>query len=292
MRILGPLEVVRDGRVVRLGGRRPQAVLAVLAVHAGRVVPHEQLIEAAWDGRPPRTAPAVLRTYVAQLRAVIEPDVRSPDDARGAAGPDHWRVLLTQGPGYVLRTGAGQVDAERFGHLVEQGRRALAAGAHAEAADLLGEALALWRGPVLVGLAELEALGAYARRLDEDRWQAVEDRIEADLACGRHASLVGELQDLVEQEPLRERLCGQLMRALYRSGRQVSALSTYQALRERLADELGVDPAAELQRLHRAVLRHDPALAPPPAPGRARPAAAGGGGGGRGRGPAQTKPGP
>ncbi len=283
VRILGPLEVVRDGRVVRLGGLRPQAILAVLAVHANRVVPQEQLIQGGWDGRPPRTAPAVLRTYIAQLRAAMEPDAaRHAGRASRSDDSRDWRLLLTQGRGYVLRATAGQVDAQRFGTVSGEGRRALARGSPAEAADLLSEALALWRGPALMGLAELDALRGHARRLDEDRWQAVEDRMEADLACGRHASLVGELQALVDEEPLRERLCGQFMRALYRCGRQVSALSVYRSLRARLADELGVDPGADLQRLHAAILRHDPLLEAPaptvrtrtPSPGRPRREAA------------------
>ncbi|MGY1780591.1 BTAD domain-containing putative transcriptional regulator [Geodermatophilus sp. SYSU D01036] len=259
VRILGPLQVLRDGRVVRLGGLRPQAILALLTVHAGRVVPQEQLIEEGWNGRPPRTAPAVLRTYIAQLRAAMEPTgARRPDDAAEATGSEQWHVLLTQGPGYLLQISGGQVDAQRFGELAGAGRRALAEGAPGQAADLLGEALALWRGPALMGLADLGALRGHAHRLNEDRWQAVEDRIEADLACGRHASLVGELHALVEAEPLRERLTGQLMLALYRCGRQVSALSVYQSLRGRLTDEMGVVPGADLQRLQQAILRHDP----------------------------------
>ncbi|RFU18916.1 SARP family transcriptional regulator [Geodermatophilus marinus] len=260
VRLLGPLEVVRSGRAVAIGGPRPQALLALLAVRANQVVPTEQLIEEAWDGTPPRTAAAVLRSYIAQLRAALEPDTPRGPDVRG------WQVLRTQGRGYVLRVLPEQVDLQRFGVLVGGGRQALAAGACSDAAELLREALSLWRGPAFMGLQDLEALRGHAHRLHEERLQAVEDRIAAELACGRHSLLVGELEALVQAEPLRERLCGQLVLALYRCGRQAHALDAYGALRARLAEELGVDPDAQLQRLHTAVLRHDPALDLPAAP--------------------------
>src|SRR5215470_20330743 len=228
--LLGPLEVVRSGCVVPLGGRRQRAVLALLLLESNRVVSVDRLAEDVWGGHPPPGSVTTLQSYVFRLRRALEPD-RLPGDA-GA-------VLVTRDRGYLLRVNRGHLDAAVFEEAGAAGRAALEAGRYAEAAQALREALGLWRGP---GLA------------------AVEDRIDADLALGRHQALTGELERLAGEYPVRERLHGQLMLALYRCGRQAEALAAYRRVRDLLAGELGIDPAEPLQRLHASVLAHDPAL--------------------------------
>src|SRR5215475_2165452 len=244
--VLGPLQVLRSGHPVPLGGPRQRAVLALLLLEANRVVSMDRLGEDVWAGDPPGEWANTLQTYVFHLRRALE-----PGRARGDAGG----VLVTSGRGYLLRAGREQLDAAVFEDGFTAGRAALEAGQYSEAAETLRQALGLWRGPVLADLADY----AFAR-LEDLRLAALEDRIDADLALGRHQGLTGELERLAGEHPLRERLHGQLMLALYRCGRQADALAAYRRARDLLAGELGIDPAEPLQRLHAAVLAHDPAL--------------------------------
>lgn len=227
--ILGPVDVLDGGRAVSLPAGKPLALLRVLLLNRNRVVSAEDLIDELWGEDPPETAMKALQGHVSQLRKAL--------------GADR---LITKAPGYRLRVEDGELDLDRFERLVRDGRERFAAGDAMAASRELESALALWRGP--------------APGLDERRLAALEDRIDADLALGRHAELVAELETLVAQQPLRERLRGQLMLALYRSGRQADALEEYRHTRETLVDELGIEPGEALQELQRAILRHDPEL--------------------------------
>src|SRR5499427_8646237 len=249
--VLGPLQVLRAGRAVPLGGPRQRAVLALLLLEAGRVVSMDRLAEDVWAGDPPGEWANTLQTYVFHLRRALE-----PGRARGDAGG----VLVTSGRGYVLRAGREQVDAAVFEDGFTAGRAALEAGRHAEAAETLRQALGLWRGPVLADLADYPFTRPAAARLEELRLAAVEARIDADLGLGRHDALTAELERLAAEHPLRERLHAQLMLALYRCDRQADALAAYRRTRALLAAELGIDPGEPLERLHAAVLAHDRAL--------------------------------
>jgi DNA-binding SARP family transcriptional activator/streptogramin lyase len=240
-RILGPLEVVDQGRLVKLGGSKQRSLLAFLLLHPNQVVSRDRLIDELWGGQPPDTAATAIQVHVSQLRKALGPD-----------------VIVTQPPGYLIRVRDSELDLERFERSVAQAQGAPAA----EACELLSEALALWRGPPL---AELDAPFAHAARLrlEEQRLAALELRIDSDLALGRHAQLVPELEGLVREHQLRERLRGQLMIALYRSGRQAEALDVYRTGRRLLDEELGLHPGEELRRLERAILEQDPSLAAP-----------------------------
>jgi YVTN family beta-propeller protein len=249
--ILGPLEVCRSGRVVPLGGPRQRAVLALLLLEANRVVSMDRLAEDLWGGNPPVGWVTTLQTYVFHLRRALE-----PDRSRGDAGD----VLVTRGRGYLLRVDREHLDAAAFQDGFTAGRAALEAGCYAQAAETLRKALDLWRSQVLADLTDYAFTRPEAARLDELRLAALEARIDADLALGRHDALTAELEQLATEHPLRERLHGQLMLALYRCGRQADALAAYRRVRDLLADELGIDPGEPLQRLHASVLAHDPAL--------------------------------
>jgi DNA-binding SARP family transcriptional activator len=234
-RVLGPLEVEGEAGQVGLGGARQRALLALLLTRANEVVSSDRLIEGLWPSATPRTAANTLQFYVSQLRKVL--------------GADR---ILTRSPGYLIRVHPGELDLDRFEHLVEDG-----------SADSLREALALWRGPALADVAYESFAQAEIHRLEELRLLATERRIEADLATGRDAELVGELEELVREHPLREQLRALLMRALYRSGRQAEALAVYAAARGMLVDELGLEPGPVLRDLEQAILRHDPSLETP-----------------------------
>jgi YVTN family beta-propeller protein len=249
--ILGPLEVRRSGQVVPLGGPRQRAVLALLLLEANRVVSMDRLAEDVWGGDPPEGWATTLQTYVFHLRRALE-----PDRSRGAAGG----VLVTRDRGYLLRVDREHLDAALFQDRFTAGRAALEAGRYAEAAEALGAALDLWRGQVLADLADYAFTRPEAARLEELRLAALEARIDADLALGRHDALTAELDGLVRDYPLRERLHGQLMLALYRCGRQADALAAYRRVRDLLAGELGIDPGEPLRHLHASVLAQDPAL--------------------------------
>jgi YVTN family beta-propeller protein len=253
-RILGPLEVESGGRLLALGGPKQRAVLAALLLHVNRVVSRDGLIEAVWGERPPETAAAALQGYVAALRKLL-----------GA------ELIVTRSPGYMLTAEPLTVDLGRFESLLRQGKEELSAGNAESASVQLTEALGLWRGEPLDDLDDGPSVATERLRLEELRLGATEERIEADLALGRDAQLVAVLQTLVREHPLRERLCGQLMLALYRSGRQVEALDVYRQARRRLSDELGLEPGETLKRLERAILEQDPALGPVTPPKKPRP---------------------
>jgi DNA-binding SARP family transcriptional activator len=243
-RILGPLEVIDDeGRPIRLGGARQRALLAALLLHANEVVLLDRLMDELWGDRPPASGAKALQVAVSQLRKSL---------GNGA--------LQTRSGGYVLHVDEEQLDLGHFGRLRETARSALAAGRAEEAAAALREALGLWRGRALADVAGEEFARGEAERLEELRLVALEERIEADLALGRHAELVAELESLVQRHPLRERLKLQLMLALYRSGRQAEALDVYRETRRLLAEELGIEPGPGLRELERAILRQDPEL--------------------------------
>jgi len=266
--ILGPLEVSRAGRAVPLGGPRQRAVLALLLLEANRVVSMDRLAEDLWAGHPPEGWVTTLQTYVSHLRQALE-----PGRVRGAAG----EVLITQDRGYLLRVDREHLDAALFEEGFTSGRTMLDATRYPEAAQTLRKALELWRGPVLANLADYAFTRPEAARLEELRLAALEARIDADLALGRHDALTAELEQLAAEHPLRERVHAQLMLALYRCGRQADALAAYRRARALLADELGIDPGEPLERLHAAVLAHDRALdwtgtpAPPGAPAQGSP---------------------
>jgi DNA-binding SARP family transcriptional activator len=262
-RVLGPLQVAANGTFLPLGGTKQRAVLALLVLHANEVVSTDRLIDELWGDSPPKSATNMVQGYVSHLRDALEP---------GRARGEH-ELLVFQPPGYTLQIKPGRLDAGRFEELAAEGRRRLAEGDAAASAATLRAALALWRGPFLADLAYEPFVRADGDRLEEERLQALEDRIDADLALGRHQALVAELQGLVDRHPLRERLRAQLMAALYRCGRQADALEVYRDGRRSLLDELGIEPGPRLRELEQAILRQDPSLgapAPPPAPAGSR----------------------
>ncbi|MFE7661782.1 AfsR/SARP family transcriptional regulator [Streptomyces celluloflavus] len=254
-KVLGPLEAVSGGRVLPLGGPKQRTLLAALLLHVNTTVSGDRLCDAVWGTTPPASAQANVRSYAAALRRVLNPD----------AGED--RLSLGHG-GYQLRARPDEVDLHRFEELVERGRSALAGGAHPAAAGHFREALDLWRGGAFEGVAHHDALHIEVARLDEARLAVFEDYAEARLALGDSREMVGPLREQVARYPLRESLWGKLMTAQYRCHRPGDALQSYALARTALRDELGLEPGAELRRLHRAVLGGDPALlgtAPAPA---------------------------
>jgi predicted ATPase/DNA-binding SARP family transcriptional activator len=260
--VLGPMEAERGGRRIGLGGARQRAVLAVLLVARGRMVPTERIMSEVWQGAPPSAT--TLHAYVSGLRRALEPGL----PARAPA-----RLLVREGPGYALRPGPGAVDAECFTELAARGRRALDDGDAELAGELLGRALGLWRGPAYADLTGLEFAAAEAARLEDLRATAHEDRLAAALGTGRHAAAVSELRELVAEHPLRERGWELLALALHRSGRQADARTVLRTVRRRLAEELGIEPGPALRDLETAVLAPDRRLAPPAGPVPVGPAA-------------------
>src|ERR687891_612034 len=242
-RILGPVEVRDDGRLVRLGGGKQRAVLALLLLNANRVVASERMIELLWGERPPATAATALHGHISSLRKALGPD-----------------VIATRPPGYVLETAIGELDLERFEWLQAEGRDALERGDPGRAAERLRAALGLWRGEALSDIGFEPFVQTEAARLEGLRLDAVQDRIEADLTAGRGTELVGELERLVAAEPLRERFWAQLMLALYRSGRQAEALDAYRRARQTLVSQLAIEPGPELREFERRILAQDPTL--------------------------------
>ena len=249
-RVLGPLEVLDGDRPVAVGGSKERLVLALLIARVNSAVPIDALIDAVWGNHPPRTAERTVHAYLARLRRTLEP-------RRPAGEPSS--MLVTVGRGYELRLDAAQLDAARFEELAKWGSDQLRNGDDG-APSTLREALGLWRGEAFGEFPEVEGCVAAARHLDELRRVLVEDRVDADLAAGQSSELVGEIEMLLRDEPFRERLWGQLMLALYRSGRQRDALEAYQRARRLLADELGIGPGPDLRRLEAAVLAQDPSL--------------------------------
>ena len=249
--LLGPLEARQRERPLRLGSIKHRMLLAKLLLHPNQVVSTEELIVAVWGEEPPPTVKQSLQNHVAALRKAIE--------AGNGAGPP--RTLVTRDPGYLLQVDPERLDLHRFQRLDREGRQALSSGDPARAADLLRQALELWRGPALADVAASADI-AWPELVGVEELQvaSTEARIEAELALGRHHELVAELEALVRLYPLREHLHGQLMLALYRSGRQADALAAYRAARRVLVDELGIEPSVGLQRLEQAILAQDPAL--------------------------------
>ncbi len=250
-RVLGPFEVLDEARVLELGRRKQRAVLAVLTLEANSVVALDCLIDLLWGDERPARATASLQVYVSNLRRVLEPG-RLPDRP--------WDRLVTRPPGYLLRVGPDELDAERFKALAAEGRRLLATGQAGPARRVLDEALGLWRGEALADLSSEKFARPAIARLDELRQLATEDRIEADLDLGANASAVATLAGLVARFPLRERLWGMLMVALYRDGRQAEALRSYARAREVMIEELGIVPGPELSRLEGDILAQAPTL--------------------------------
>jgi DNA-binding SARP family transcriptional activator len=255
--LLGPVEVRREGEPLDLGGPQSRAVIAHLALDAGRVVSVERLIDRLWGDDPPRTPLGTLQSYVSRLRRCLEPD---------RAGGTEAHLLVTEAPGYVLRVPAEQIDVHRFRRLAAEARQALAGGDERAALSNLDEALALWRGPALAGSGPPDRVRAIVVQLDEERDSAIESRFETLLALGRHAETVPELQAAVEAAPLRERLWALLALALYRCSRQADALRALSTARSTLVEELGLDPGPELRELESRILAQDPALTLPAAP--------------------------
>jgi DNA-binding SARP family transcriptional activator len=248
--LLGPLEARQAGRPLRLGSIKHRMLLAKLLLHANQVVSTDELIDTVWGEQPPPTVRQSLQNHVASLRRTIEP---------GGGGASPPRTLITRDPGYLLQLDPDQLDLHRFRRLASEGRGALG-GEATTALRLLHEALSLWRGPVLADVVATGAAWPELVGIDEERIAALEVRIEAELVLGRHLELIGELEALVRSYPLREHLHGQLMLALYRSGRQADALAAYRAARRILVDELGIEPSLRLQRLEQAILAQDPVL--------------------------------
>jgi DNA-binding SARP family transcriptional activator len=244
-RILGPTEVLREGEPLSFRGSRERALMAVLILHANRTVSSERLVEDLWDGEAPKGAIRSLRVYVSRVRHTL----RAPGE-----------LLVTRPAGYLLQTEPEAIDAVRFDSLVREGREQARAGDHQRAAATFAAALGLWRGPALAEVADAPFAQAEAIRLEEARLVALEERLEADLACGRHSEVAAELDALTRAHPFRERLWAQRMTALYRAGRQADALRAYQDLRRTLGDQLGIEPSSDLRRLERSVLGHDPEL--------------------------------
>ncbi len=251
--ILGPVMALADGSPIRLGAAKHRMILAALGLRFGEVVSADELIEVLWAGRPPATATKAVQVYVSELRKRIE------------HGADNPRVVTSHPGGYRLSVEAEALDLNRFEQTWRAGRGALAEGDARRASGELSGALSMWRGSALADLRYEDGFAADIRRLDDTRAACVEDRIAADLALGDHARLIPELEALVSDNPLRERLQEQLMLALYRAGRQADALAAYQAARRTLVDELGIEPSPELAAMERRILQHDPALAAPPA---------------------------
>lgn len=244
-RILGPVDVLCDGRMIALGGPKPRALVAILLLASGEVVSRDRLIDGLWGSRPPPSAGHTLDDHLSRLRKVL--------------GPDR---IETRRPGYRLRVDAGELDLDRFEEHLRDGREALAAGDAATALARLDNALALWRGPAFADIGSEPVAEAHAGRLEERRLLALEEQADAAIALGREANLIAPLEQLVVEHPFRERLLGQLALSLYRAGRQAEALAALSIGRRRFAEELGLEPGPELQALQRRILAHDPGLAP------------------------------
>jgi DNA-binding SARP family transcriptional activator len=252
-RVLGPLEARVGEQTLQLGGTKQRALLAALLLQANEVVTSERLAEELWGPERPRTAATALHVHVSQLRKALRTD---------------RELLRTRPGGYMIALERDQLDLHRFEVLAEEGGRALSAGDAVSSLAHLRAALDLWRGPPLADLAYEPFAQLPIMRLEELRLAAIEARVEAELALGHHEALVGELDSLVREHPLRERMRAQLMIALYRSGRQAEALAAYRAGRRLLVDELGIEPDKTLQHLEAAILRHDRTLEHVPTPDR------------------------
>lgn len=249
VQLLGPFAASVGQWTVTPTAAKQRQVLALLALNAGRVVTVSTLSKELWGDEPPRSSATTLQTYVLHLRNRLA--------EAGPGGRQTRNLLLTRHSGYLLEAAACQTDVEEFGRLARLGRQAAEAGDPRIASDLLGQALALWRGSALVDIPLGQTLDLEAMALDAARLGVLERRIEADLALRRHADLVGELTLLVAKHPVNENFCALLMTALYRSGQAGLALETFRRLRGRLRSRLGIEPCPRLQQLHRAILSGD-----------------------------------
>jgi DNA-binding SARP family transcriptional activator/DNA-binding transcriptional ArsR family regulator len=261
--LLGPLTLRRGSALITPSAPKLRQVLSLLVLQANSVTRVDQLVEELWEESPPPSALTTVQTYIYQLRKLLKlADRLSPAIGRGR--PDDAPVLLSHPGGYILQPRAlTDIDTFLFEQLAERGRTELLAGQVSTAADTLRLALGLWRGGVLEGVSTGPLLYAQVARLEERRRTVLGLRIDADLRLGRHQEITGELASLVSAEPTREDFSAKLMLALYRCGRRADALQVYQRIRNTLVEELGLDPAAELQRLHQLMLAADPELDPP-----------------------------
>ncbi|MFF2412466.1 BTAD domain-containing putative transcriptional regulator [Streptomyces sp. NPDC058092] len=254
IQVLGPLCAAVNGRTIVPTAGKPRQVFALLALYPGRVVPVPTLMEEVWRTDLPQSAMTTLQTYIMQLRRCLGAAL-GPEAPGGAKN-----VLATRHGGYLLQVPPESGDVFAYERLVSQGQEAFDRGEDERAARCFREALALWRGPALVDVRLGPILEIEAMRLEESRLVTIERRIDADLRLGRHAELIAELAELIARHPQHEGLRAQAMLALYRSGRQASALDAYRRLRTRLIEDLGVEPSPQLRRLHQAMLAVDPAL--------------------------------
>lgn len=248
--VLGSTEVTDDGRQLELGGVKQRAILGYLVLHANKVVPTSQILQAMWDGNPPPTARKMVQNAVSGIRRMLS----GTDDP--ATAPN----LRTHPPGYQLRMDTETVDLYQFRRLVREGRLAISDGAPVRGVDSFRQALSLWRGRALADLVETGICWSELAAIEDERLATLEDCLDAELACGRHREITPELEVLTATEPLRERLCLQYMLALYRSGRQADALRVYRRTREALIDGLGLEPGRSLQDLQQRILEHDAAI--------------------------------
>ncbi|AVZ77946.1 hypothetical protein SLUN_38605 (plasmid) [Streptomyces lunaelactis] len=254
IQVLGPLSADVNGVSIVPTASKPRQLLALFAFYPGRIVPVPTLMEELWATDMPQSALTTLQTYVVQLRRRL--GTAMGPDAPGTAK----EVLATRHGGYLLQVPPESVDVHRYEQLVTGGQSAFEVGEDERAAKHFRDALAMWSGPALVDVRAGSVLGIEVMRLEESRLVTVERRIDADLRLGRHGELIAELTDLIARHPRHEGLHSQAMVALYRSGRQATALDVFRALRHRLIEELGVEPSPQLQRLHQAMLTVDPAL--------------------------------
>jgi DNA-binding SARP family transcriptional activator len=271
--VLGTLAVRLEGVSITPTAPKPRQVLALLALRAGQVVPVGVLAEELWGSRPPRSARATLQTYILQLRELISAALENGAENGAGAGAGRRRqakdVLLTVPGGYLLKSGEGVSDVREFERLAGCGYRAMDAEDYPQAARLLRQALELWTGPPLADVHTGPQLRTEARRLEESRLCALDQRVDADLRLGRHRELLAELTVLISQYPMHESLCAQYMLALYRSGRRGEALDAYQRLRAALVHAMGLEPSPALAKLQRSLLMSGPETVP------ARPALSG-----------------
>ncbi|MFD9336922.1 BTAD domain-containing putative transcriptional regulator [Streptomyces sp. NPDC060028] len=254
IQVLGPLSAEVNGGSIVPTARKPRQILTLLALYPGRVMPVPTLMEEIWGTDLPQSALTTLQTYILQLRRRLG-TAMGPGEPGGAKD-----VLATRHGGYLLQIPPESVDVHEYESLVGQGHRAFEGGDDESAADMLRAALALWQGPALVDVRVGPILEIEVMRLEESRLVTVERRIDVDLRLGRHTELLAELTELIARHPQHEGLHSQAMVALYRSGRQATALDVYRRLRGRLIEDLGVEPSPQLQRLHQAMLTVDPAL--------------------------------
>ncbi|MFJ4717497.1 BTAD domain-containing putative transcriptional regulator [Streptomyces sp. NPDC088785] len=254
IKLLGALHAEVNGLSIVPTAGKPRQILALLSLYPGRVVPVPTLMEEIWGAHLPQSSLTTLQTYILQLRRML--GTAMGPDVPGSAKD----VLATRYGGYLLQIPSDAVDVFRYERLVAEGRHAFDDGEDERAASLLREALDLWEGPALVDVRVGSILEIEVMRLEQSRLVARERRIDADLRLGRHVELIAELTDLVARHPQHEGLHSQAMVALYRSGRQAGALDVYRRLRQRLVDELGVEPSPQLQRMHQAMLTVDPRL--------------------------------